>query len=129
MDQFFLSPYSVYQSQSTRPKKGTNARKRGDGTLDFDYFYSAVNASLKASNNKHPIDLVLTSPRVKLTQSENMKLENQDFCRLCVFTKAKKYRLSRYLLYILEATQNPPLLVFNKNAKAKENGTWISFKI
>ena len=45
---------------------------------NFDSIYSAVNAKLKTSNNKHLIDLTLNSPRIRLSQSENTILDNRD---------------------------------------------------
>ena len=44
----------------------------------FDSFYSAVNAKMKTSNNKHVIDLILSSPTIRLSQSENIILDNRD---------------------------------------------------
>ena len=69
---------------------------------NFDSVYSAVNARLKTSNKKHHINLFLNSPRIKLSQSDNIVLDNRDtkdsivdfVCAL----KVKKHRFSRYLL-------------------------------
>ena len=79
------------------------------------YTSSKISAKLKTSNNKHLTDLTLNSPRIILSQLENIILDNRD-------TKAIYFT-------ILEATQNPPKLVINKNAKTKDRGTWIPFKI
>ena len=100
---------------------------------NFDSVYSAVNARLKTSNNKHIIDLILNSPRIKLSQSDNIILDNRDtkesivdfVCKL----KRKNTDFPDIFFTILEATQLPPKLVINKNAKAKDRGTWIPFKI
>ena len=45
---------------------------------DFDSIYSALNAKFKTSNNKHLIDLILNSPRIRLSQLENIILDNRD---------------------------------------------------
>ena len=66
MDRFALIPFSVYQPQSTLPKR------------NFDSVHSAINARLKTSNKKHLIDLALSSPIIKLNQSENIILDNCD---------------------------------------------------
>ena len=79
MDQFVLIPYSIYQSQNTLPKKPKLEQKQEKEKIvpkEFDSIYSAVNAKLKTSNNKHLIDLVLNSPRTRLSQSENIILNN-----------------------------------------------------
>ena len=73
MEQFVLIPYSVYHSQSTLPRKQKLEQKQKKEEIvpkNFDSVYSAVNARLKTSNNKHIIDLILNSPRIKLSQSE-----------------------------------------------------------
>ena len=44
----------------------------------FDSIYRAVNAKLKTSNNKHLIDLILNSARIRLSQSENIVLDDRD---------------------------------------------------
>ena len=60
MDQFVLIRYSVYQSQSTLPKKKPKLEQKPEKDemvpKDFDSIYSAVNAKLKTKNNKHLID-------------------------------------------------------------------------
>ena len=80
MEQFVLIPYSVYQSQSTLPRKQKVEQKQKKEIVPkiFDSVYSAVNAKLKTSNNKHLIDLNLKSPRIKLSQSDNIILHNRD---------------------------------------------------
>ena len=100
---------------------------------DFYSIYSAVNAKLKTSNNKHLIDLLLNSPTIRLSQLENIILDNRDTKESIVdFVCALKQKNTDFLdinFTILEATQIPPKLVINKNAKAKDRGTWIPFKI
>ena len=124
MDHFVLIPYSIYQSQSTLPKKTKLEQKQEKEEIvpkDFVSIYSAVNAKLKTSNNEHLIDLNLISPRIRLSQSEIIILDKRD-------TKKINCRLFIYF-FILEATRIPPKLVVNKDAKAKDRGTWIPFKI
>ena len=114
MDQFVLIPYSIDQSQSTLPKKKPKMEQKQEKeeTLpnNFDSIFSAVYAKLKTSNNKHPIDLILKSPRIRLSQSENIILDNRDTKESIVdfvcALKQKKYRLSRYLLYHFGSNSN-----------------------
>ena len=90
----------------------------------FDTVYSAVNASLKTSKNKHIIDLILNSPRIKLSQSDNNKLDNRDakesIADFVCALKRKNTDFPDIHFTILEATQLPPKLVINKNAKVKD---------
>ena len=136
MDQLNLIPYSIYQSQNTLPKKPKLEQKQEKEEIvqnDFDSIYSAVNAKLKTSNNKHLIDLLLKSPRIRLSQSESILLDNRDIKESIVdFVCALKQKSTDFpdsYFTNLEATQIPPKLVINKNVKAKDRGTWIAFKI
>ena len=100
---------------------------------NFDSVYSAVNARLKTSNNKHIIDLILNSPRIKLSQSDNIILDNRDtkesIVEFVCALKRKNTDFPDIYFTILEAFQLPPKLVINENAKGKDRGTWIPFKI
>ena len=136
MDHFVLIPYSIYQSQSTLPKKSKLEQKQEKEEIvpkNFVSIYSAVNAKLKKSNNKHLIDLILNSPRIRLSQSESIILDNRDTKEsivdfMCAL-KRKNIDFTDIYFTILEATRIPPKLVVNKDAKAKDRGTWIPFKI
>ena len=115
MDQFILIPYSIYQSQSTLPKKTKLEQKQEKEeivTKKFDSFYSAVNAKLKTSNNEHPIDLISISPRIRLSQSENIILDNRDTKETIVefvcALKRKNTDFTDFYFTILEATQILP---------------------
>ena len=130
MEQFVLIPYSVYQSQSTLPTKQKLEQKQEKEEIvpkNFDYVYSAVNARLKTSNNKHINDLILNSLRIKLSQSDNIILDNRDTKESIVdfvcTLKRKNTDFPDIYFTILEATQLPPKLVINKNAEAKDRGT------
>ena len=98
MEQFVLFPYSVYQAQNTFPRKQKLEQKQEKEEIVpklFDSVYSAVNARLKTSNNKHIIDIILNSLGIKLSQSDILILDNRvlkrNNCRLCMCTKAKKH--------------------------------------
>ena len=81
MEQCVLIPYSVYQSQSTLLRERKLEKKQGKEEIvpkKFDSVFSAVNAMLKTSNDKHIIDLVLNFSRIKLSQSDNIILDNRD---------------------------------------------------
>ena len=136
MEQFVLIPYSVYQSESTLSRKqklDLKQEKEEIVTKIIDSVYSAVNARLKTSNNKHLIDLILNFPRNKLSQSDNIILDNRDTKEsivdfVCALTR-KNTDFPNIYFTILEATQLHPKLVINKNARAKNRGNWIAFKI
>ena len=115
MDQLNLIPYSMYQSQNTLPKKRKLEQKQEKLEIvpkDFDSIYSAVNAKLKTSNNKQLIDLILNSPRIRLSQSESIILDNRDIKESIVdFVCALKRKITDFpdsYFTNLEATQIPP---------------------
>ena len=87
----------------------------------------------KRAHNKHIIDLIFNSLRNKFSQSDNIIIDNRDTKESIVdfvcALKRKKTNFPGIYFTILEATQLPPKLVINKNAKAKERGTWIPLKI
>ena len=120
MEQFVLVSYSVYQSKSTLPRKKNLEQKQEKQdivTKNFDSVYCAVNARLKTSNKKHLIDLILNSARIKLSQSENIILDNSGSKKSLVdFVRAI---FPDIYFTILEATQLSPNFVINKNAKQK----------
>ena len=136
MNQFVLIPYSINHLQNTLPKKSKLEQQQENEEIvptDFDFIYSAVNMSLKTNNNKNLFDLILNSPRIRLSQSENILLHIRDTKEsLVVFVCALKRKNTDFpdiYFTILEATQIPPKLVNNKNAKAKDRGTWNPFKM
>ena len=136
MEQIVLIPFSNYQSQSTLPRKLKLEQKQEKEEIVpkiFDSVYSAVNARLKTSKNQHTIDLILNSPRIKFSQSDNIILNNRDTKESIVdFVYALKRKNTNFpdiYFTILAATQFPPKLVINKNSKAKDRGAWMSFKI
>ena len=75
---FFSLSATKYASKK-KTKIGTKARKnRSLYQKIYDSIHSALNARLKTSNKKHLIDLALNSPLIKLSQSENIILDNRD---------------------------------------------------
>ena len=129
MEQFVSIPYSVYQSQSTLPRKQKLERSQGKEEIvpkNFGSVYSAVNARLKTSNNEHIIDLILNSPRIKLSQSDNYIFGNRDTKEsivdfVCALKRKKNKVFSDNYFTFLEATQVSLKLVINRNAKTKRN--------
>ena len=62
-----------------KAKFGTKAwKKRIMNVIFFDSKHSAVNARLKMSDKKQLSDFVLSSTKIRLSQSSNIILENRD---------------------------------------------------
>ena len=116
MEQFVLTPYSAYQSQvhfqENKNRKQTQKQEKEEIVPKFfDSVHNAVNARLKTSNKKHIIELILNSTRIKLSQSDNILLDNPDtkesivdfVCEL----KRKNTDFPDIYLNTLKATQLP----------------------
>ena len=137
MEQFVLIPYSIYQSQSTLTRKQKLEQKQDKDEIvpkSFDTIYSDVNARLKTSYKKHLIDSNLISPRIKLSQSNIIILDKRDTKEsivvfVCKLKRKKNTDFTDIYFTVLEATQFPPKLVINMNAREKDRGTRILFKI
>ena len=88
---------------------------------------------VRISKKKHIIDIILSSPRTKLSQSDNFTLDYRDTKESSVdFVCALKRKNTNFpVIYftILKVNQLPPKFVTNMNAWAKDRGTWIPFKI
>ena len=122
IEQFFLIPYSQFinhKIQFQENKNWNKSKKKRSLYKKFDHNYSAVNARLKTSKNKHLFDLVLNSPKFKLSQSDKIILDNRDTKEPYVCTKAKKLLFWISYFFILEATQLPPKFIINKKPKQK----------
>ena len=92
---------------------GTKARKKKIIPEEFDSIYRAEKAILRANYKKnHLIDLTLSSPRIEISQSKIIIIDNRG-------TKKN----------LLEATKTLPRFIIIKNAKAKDRETWIPFNI
>ena len=80
MEQFLSVPHSVYQSQKHLEEKKLEQKQEQETIVqkDFDSINSAVNSGLNTSNNEHLVDLVLNSPRIKLSLSEKIVFDNPD---------------------------------------------------
>ena len=85
-----------------KPKLEQKQEKEEIVPKNFDSIYSAVNAKLKTSNNKHLIDLILSSPRIGLSQSENFILDNRDTKESIVdFVCALKQKVPTFPIFTL----------------------------
>ena len=77
MEQFVLTPYSIYQLQR-KQKLEQKQEKQESVPKKFNTIYSAVKARLEMSNIWHFIDSIFCSPRIKLSQSDNKNLDTRD---------------------------------------------------
>ena len=127
-----LLKISITKYISKKKKLEQKQEKEEIVPKDFYFIYCAVNAKLETIYKKHLIDSVLNSPRIRLSQSQNIIMDTRDtkesFVDCVSPLKRKKTDCLDVYFTILEATQFLPTLVINRNAKAKQRGTWIPFK-
>ena len=79
------------------------------------------------------VDKLLASPRIKLSLSKTIVLDGtdtgvqlQDFAQ---HLRRKNADVPDIYFTLLDAADISPSIVLNQNAKAKERGNWIPFKI
>ena len=76
---FFRNQYINHKVHFQENKKLEQKQEKEEIVpKNFDSVYNVVNAMLKTSNNEHPIDLILNSPTIKLSQSDNFIIDNRD---------------------------------------------------
>ena len=79
------------------------------------------------------VDKVLSSARIKLSTSNFLILDGTDtgvsLTDFAQTLKRKNAAVPDIYFTLLDAADITPSLVLNKNAKEKERGSWIPFKI
>ena len=96
--------------------------------------------SLKRDNNKKLFgkadtltDKILSCSRIKLSKSQTIILDGVDTGVLISdFTqhlRRKNAEVPDLYFTLLDAAGISPSLVFNQNAKAKDRGSWVPFKV
>ena len=79
------------------------------------------------------VDKILSSPRIKLSNSETLILDGVE---IGIFLSNFAQQLRRkngdvpdIYFFLLDAAGISPTLILNQNAKNKERGSWVPFKI
>ena len=114
MEQFVLVPASVYNksAQSVTKQELPKYKAEQPPTYQTDSLKKEINKKL-FSKADPLIDKILSCSRIKLTL--HLRQKNADVPDI-YFT-------------LLDAAGISPSLLFNKNAKAKDRGSWIPFKV
>ena len=134
MEQFVLVPASLLNKLSTT--KSTTLKvylpKCQTSTSQIDSLKKYINKKLFAKADSL-IDKLLASPRIKLSLSNTIVLDGtdtgvllQDFDQ---HLRRKNADVPDIYFTLLDAADISPSIVLNQNAKAKERGNWIPFKI
>ena len=79
------------------------------------------------------VDKILSCPRIKLSKSQSLILDGietgiflSDFAQQL---RRKNADVPDIYFTLLDAAGISPTLILNQNAKAKERGSWVPFKI
>ena len=134
MEQFVLVPVSVYYAikESTIKRNLPTYDSEERPTYQRDSLYKEVNKRLNSSANSL-VNKVLDSPRIKLSNSDTLILDGKETGVLLTDfvhqLRRKNVEIPDIYFTLLDAIGISPQSVINKNAKAKERGGWIPFKI
>ena len=137
MEQFVLEPISVYNSNIKKPtvvtkKELPSYQSTEKPTYQIESVKKDINKNLFAKADSL-VDKVLSSPRIKLSTSNFLILDGTDtgvsLTDFAQTLKRKNAAVPDIFFTLLDAADITPSLVLNKNAKEKERGSWIPFKI
>ena len=137
MEQFVLVPASLlnklYTTKSTTLKVDLpKYQPQQTLTSQVDSLKKDINKKLFAKADSL-VDKLLASPRIKLSLANTIVLDGtdtgvllQDFAQ---HLRRKNADVPDIYFTLLDAADISPSIVLNQNAKAKERGNWIPFKI
>ena len=134
MEQFVLVPASVYNksvtTQSVKKQKLPKYKAEQPPTYQIDF----LNLNKKLFGKADPLkDKILSCFRIKFSNSQTIILDGVDtgvlISDFTLHLRRKNTDVPDIYFALLEAAGISPSLVFNQNAKAKETGSWVPFKV
>ena len=131
MEQFVLVPASVYnKSVSVTKQELPKYKAEQPPTYQID----SLNLNKKLFGKADTlIDKILSCPRIKLSNSQTIILDGVDTGVLTsdftLHLRRKNAEVPDFYFTLLDAAGISPSLVFNQNAKAKDRGNWVPFKV
>ena len=136
MDQFVLVPASVYNksliTQSVTKQELPKYQRSQNPTYQIDSLKTEINKKL-SSKADFLVDKILSCPRIKLSNSETLIVDGVE-TRIFLSDFAQQLRRKNadvpdIYFTLLDAAGISPTLILNQDAKAKERGSWVPFKI
>ena len=136
MDQCVLVPASVYNksliTQSVTKKELPKYQPSQNPTYQVDSLKKEISKKL-FSKADFLVDKNLSCPRIKLSNSQTLILDGVETgISLLDFVQQlhrKKAEVLEIYFTLLDAAGLSPTLILNQNAKAKDRGSWVRFKI
>ena len=134
MEQFGLVPASVYNksSQSVTKRELPKYKAEQPPTYQIDSLKKDINKKLFGKADAL-IDKILSYSRIKLSNSQTIILDGVDTGGLIsdftLHLRRKNADVPDIYFTLLDAAGISPSLVFTQNAKAKDRGSWVPFKV
>ena len=137
MEQFVLVPASVYNksvtAQSVTKQELPKYKAEQPPTYQIDSLKRDINKKLFGKAGTL-VDKILSCSRIKLSSNSQTKvLDGVDtgvlISDFTLHLRRKNSNVLDIYFTLLDAAGISPSLVFNQNAKAKDRGSWIPFKV
>ena len=136
MEQFVLVPASVYNksvtTQSVTEQELPKYKAEQPSTYQNDSLKRDINKKLFGKADTQ-IDKILSCSRIKLSNSLTIISDGVDtgllISDLTLHLSRKNADVPDIYFTLLDAVGISPALVFNQNAKAKDRGSWVPFKV
>ena len=136
MEQFVLVPASVFNksvtAQSVTKQLLPKYKAEQPPSYQIDSLKRDINKKLfdKADTL---IDKILSCSRIKLSNSQKILLDRNDtgvlFTDFTLRLRRKNVDVPDIYFTLFDAAGISPSLVFNQNAKARDRGSWVPFKV
>ena len=136
MEQFVLVPASVYNkgvtTQTVTKQELPKYKAEQPPTYQIDSLKRDINKKLFGKADTL-INKILSCSRIKLSISQTIIVDGIDtgvlISDFTLHLRRKNSDVPDIYFTLLDAAGISPSLVFNQNAKAKERGSWIPFKV
>ena len=134
MEQFVLVPASVYNKSVTAQSVTKQELPKYKAEQPLTYQIDSLNLNKKLFGKADTlIDKILSCSRIKLSNSQTIVLDGVDagvlISDFTLHLRRKNADVPDIYFTLLDAAGISPSLVLNKNAKAKDRGSWIPFKV
>ena len=136
MEQSVFVPASVYNksviTQSFTKQELPKYKAEQPPTYKIDSLNRYINKNLFGKADAL-IDKILSCSRIKLSNSQTIVSDGVDTGELSsdftLHLRRKNADVPDIYFTLLDAAGISPSLVFNQNAKAKDKGSWVPFKV
>ena len=134
MEQFVFVPASVYNMSVTTQSVTKQELPKYKDEQPPTYQIDSLNLNKKLFGKADTLlDKFLSYSRIKLSNSQTIILDGVDtgvlISDLSLHLRRKNADVPDIYFTLLDAVGISPSVVFNQNAKAKDRGSWVPFKL